>query len=62
MDFFRTCLKKSGLVHFQRPQAQGLSMKSVFLEPCTQQVVLFSGEELFMICVNKPNKYCRYGY
>ena len=33
MDFF-SCLseKKSGLVHFQRPQAQGLSMKNVFLE------------------------------
>ena len=25
MDCFRTCLKKSGLVHFQRSQARGLS-------------------------------------
>ena len=32
MDFFRLVWKKSGLVHFQRPQAQGLSMKNVFLE------------------------------
>ena len=32
--FFRLVWKKSGLVHFQRPQAQGLSMKNIFLEPC----------------------------
>ena len=29
----RLVWKKSGLVHFQRPQARGLSMKNVFLEP-----------------------------
>jgi len=33
MDFFQACLKKIGLVHFQRPHARGLSMKNVFLEP-----------------------------
>ena len=31
--FFGHVWKKSGLVHFQRPQARSLAMKNVFLEP-----------------------------
>ena len=31
--FFGLVWKKSGLVHFQRPQARGLSRKNVFLGP-----------------------------